>query len=61
MPCFEEKLLKSEFEPDTGVKSVLRLVINLWHFSTAWYDSVRHGSLQHSTAQFGSVCVSTAV
>ncbi len=32
-----------------------------WCFSTAWYDSVRHGSLRHVTAQFGSVCISTAV
>ncbi len=27
----------------------------------SWYGTVLHGSLRHGTAQFGSVCVSTAV
>ncbi len=26
-----------------------------WRFSTAWYGTVRHGSVRYSTAQFGSV------
>ncbi len=30
-------------------------------FSTVWYDSARHGSVRNGKAQFGSVCVSTAV
>ncbi len=34
----------------------LTLIREIWRFSTAWYGTVRHG-----TAQFGSVCVSTAV
>ncbi len=29
----------------------------IWRFSTAWYGTVRHGSVR----QFGSVCISTAV
>ncbi len=24
-----------------------------WHFSTAWYGTVRHGSVRYGTAQFG--------
>ncbi len=33
----------------------------LWRFSTACYDSVRHGSLWHGTERLGSVCSSIAV
>ncbi len=47
-----EKFLSADFP---------RNLERLWCFSTAWYDSVRHGSLRHSTAQFGSVCIFTAV
>ncbi len=30
-------------------------------FPLAWYGTVRHGSVRYVAAQFGSVCVSTAV
>ncbi len=33
----------------------------LCRFSTAWYRTVQYGSARLGTAQFGSVCVSTAV
>ncbi len=40
-------------------KRPLEPVDHLWRFSTAWYGTVRHGSVRYGTAQFGSVCVST--
>ncbi len=36
-------------------------LLDIWCFSTAWYGTVRHGSVRYGTAQFRSVCISTAV
>ncbi len=45
----------TKYKAQKGSKDII------WRFSTAWYGTVRHGSLRHDTAQLGSVCVSTAV